>query len=105
MILAQPSGEMQEWQLIYCSLDKIDHLESFWAMEVCSSWGMILLAMTFQHKLEKRMFSILLVSNIKEILVVYFIAFSFQYSSKLKQVSASFCGENRFRSHFLKILP
>ena len=105
MILVQPSGEMQEWQLIYCGLDKIDHLESFWAMEVCSSWGMILLAMTFQHKLEKRMFSILLVSNIKEILVVYFIAFSFQYSSKLKQVSASFCGENRFWSHFLKILP
>ena len=55
-------------------------------MEVCSSWGMILLAMTFQHKLEKRMFSILLVSNIKEILVVYFIAFSFQYSSKLSKL-------------------
>ena len=90
MILVQPSGEMQEWQLIHYALDKIDHLESFRAMEVCSSWGMILLAMTFQDKLENRMFSILLVSNIKEILVVYFIAFSFQHSSKLKQVSASF---------------
>ena len=71
-------------------------------MVVCSSWGMIPLAMTFQHKLEKRMFSILLVSNIKEILVVYFIAFSFQYSSKLKQVRAVFLWGKPFLLSFFK---